>query len=60
LLPYSRRHVKDFQSDNHRATILTRRGRIQESDLPDWQTVLDAERGTVDSTLDLAEVRVVH
>jgi hypothetical protein len=40
--------------------IMAVSGRIEESDLPDLQTVLDAEVKTPDLTLDLGEVRLVN
>jgi hypothetical protein len=59
VLPYCSNMLKILKSGKHGSTVLAVSGRIEESDLPDLQTVLDAEVKTPDLTLDLGEVRLV-
>jgi hypothetical protein len=52
--------LKILRFDDNTSTIFALSGRIEESDLPELQTVLDAEPKMIaDLTLDLQEVRLV-
>jgi hypothetical protein len=52
--------LKIIRSDDKGSTVLTLYGRIEESDLPELQSVLDAEARSADVTIDLQEVRHVY
>jgi len=49
-----------LRSGDQGSTVLAVGGRIEESDLPDLLSLLDAEAETPDLTLDLGEVKPVH
>jgi hypothetical protein len=51
--------LKILRFDENASTIFALSGRIEESDLPELQAVLDAEPKIADLTLDLQEVRLV-
>jgi hypothetical protein len=51
--------LKILRFDGNASIIFAFSGRIEESDLPELQAVLDAEPEVADLTLDLQEVRLV-
>ena len=52
--------LKVIKSDDKGSTVLTLYGRIEESDLPELQSILDAEARSADVSIDLQEVRHVY
>jgi hypothetical protein len=52
--------VRILRSNEEGSTVFALSGRIEESDLPELQSIVDGETGTGELTIDLQEVRIVY